>query len=138
MSLLAALAAWLPLVAPTPPAPVLAALATGCGDAKEGVRRAWLRTAAAALAAAPGLAASCGGCVAPLLKVLQEALVKPVLRGDGVVALLVAAQLAAADTAAGECGALRVAGMQVLSLVTVPLPGLQTPNSLFVKAGHAL
>jgi hypothetical protein len=43
--------------------------------------------------------------VAALLKVLQEALVKPVLRGDGVVALLVAAQLAAADTAAGEGGA---------------------------------
>jgi hypothetical protein len=79
--------------------------------------------------------------VAPLLKVLQEALVKPVLRGDGVVALLVAAQLAAADTTAGGYGALRgllVRRCGVLSLLTIPLPSLQTPNSLLVKAGHAL
>jgi hypothetical protein len=102
LALLSCLAAWLPKCSgPTPPA-VVQQLAAGLAEPKEALRRGNLRAAVAAVRAQPGLAAAMGPLAAPLAKLVSEGCAKAVARADGVAALLLAAQLAAADSAAGE------------------------------------
>lgn len=104
LALLSCLAAWLPKCsAGTPPA-VVQQLAAGLAEPKEGLRRGNLRAALAAAKAQPGLAAAMGPLAAPLAKLVSEGCAKAVARADGVAALLLAAQVAAADSAAGERG----------------------------------
>jgi hypothetical protein len=100
LALLACLAAWLPKC-DTPPTAAVTQLAAGLSEAKEGLRRGSLRAALAAVQAAPGLAASLDPLAAPLAKLVTEGCAKAVARADGVAALLLAAQVAAADSAAG-------------------------------------
>lgn len=104
LALLTCLAAWLPKCAAPPPAAVQQ-LAAGLSEPKEGLRRGTLRAAAAAVAAAPGLAGPLGPLATPLAKLVGEGCAKAVARADGVAALLLAAQVAAADSAAGVWGA---------------------------------
>lgn len=107
LALLSCLAAWLPKCTPTPPAAAVQQLAAGLGEAKESLRRGNLRAAAAAVKAAPGLAGAMGPLAAPLAKIVSEGCAKAVARADGVAALLLAAQVAAADSTAGVWGWVR-------------------------------
>lgn len=77
-------------------------LVSGLSEAKEGLRRGNLRAALAAVKAQPGLAAHLGPLAAPLGKLVAEGCAKAVARADGIAALLLAAQVSAADSAAGK------------------------------------
>jgi hypothetical protein len=105
IALLSCLASWLPqLGAGAPlPAPLVPQLAACLSEPKDGLRRATLRAAGAALQRRPELAAGLGALAVPLGKLVAEGCAKAVARGDGVVALLLAAQVAAADGSAGVC-----------------------------------
>jgi hypothetical protein len=105
LALLSCLAAWLPKCN-TPPSVVVQQLAAGLAEPKEPLRRGNLKAALAAVKAQPGLAAALGSAAAPLAKLVSEGCAKAVARADGIAALLLAAQVAAADSAAGEdlCG----------------------------------
>lgn len=101
LALLSCLAAWLPACSSVPQA-VVAQLAAGLTEPKESLKKGNLRAAVAAVQAAPGLAADLGPLAAPLGKLVAEGMTKAVARGEGIAALLLAAQVAAADTAAGD------------------------------------
>jgi hypothetical protein len=77
-------------------------VAAGLAEPKESLRRGWLGVLLGVARGAPDLVAALGVVAGPLAKILADAQAKPVLRGEGVMALMVAAQLAAADEAAGE------------------------------------
>jgi hypothetical protein len=77
-------------------------LAAGLAEPKEPLRRGNLKAALAAVKGQPGLAAALGSAAAPLAKLVAEGCAKAVARADGVAALLLAAHVAAADSAAGE------------------------------------
>jgi hypothetical protein len=83
------------------PEPVAAQLAAALAEPKEGLRKAALAAAGSVLRAAPGLAGQLGALAAPLAKIVAEGMAKAVARGNGIVALQLAAQIAAADAAAG-------------------------------------
>lgn len=102
MALLACLAAWLPAVG-SAPEPVVAHLAAALGEAKDAIKRAALAATAQVLRATPGLAGQLGALAAPLAKIVSEGCAKAVARANGIVALQLAAQIAAADPAAGVC-----------------------------------
>ncbi|KAF8055816.1 hypothetical protein HT031_006591 [Scenedesmus sp. PABB004] len=108
LALLAALAEWLPRCAEVP-TPVATGLAGALGDAKDSVRRTALVAAMAAVRDAPGLASGLAPLAAPLAKLVTEGCAKAVARGNGIAALLLAAQVAAAD--AGAAAALAKAGV---------------------------
>jgi hypothetical protein len=101
VALLACLAAWLPRCGAVPQ-PVAAQLAAALAEPKEGLRKAALAAAADVLRAAPGLAGQLGALAAPLAKIVAEGMAKAVARANGIAALQLAAQIAAADAAAGE------------------------------------
>lgn len=101
LALLSCLAAWLPKCS-TPPPAVVQQLAAGLAETKEPLRRGSLRAALAAVKGQPGLAAALGSAAASLAKLVSEGCAKAVARADGIAALLLAAQVAAADSAAGE------------------------------------
>lgn len=100
LALLSCLAAWLPKCSAAPAA-VVQQLAAGLAEPKEYLKRGNLRAALAAVKAQPSLAAALGPLAAPLAKLVSEGCAKAVARADGVAALLLAAQVAAADSAAG-------------------------------------
>ena len=83
------------------PADVPLALAAGLAETKEALRRGWLQVLLAVCRGAPALVSSLGAVAGPVGKILSDAQAKAVLRGEGLMALMVAAQLAAADDAAG-------------------------------------
>eukprot|EP00775_Hariotina_reticulata_P008383 gene8383-8567_t len=99
LALLSCLAAWLPACSSVPQV-VVTQLAAGLTEPKESLKKGNLRAAVAAVQAAPGLAADLGPLAAPQVKLVAEGMTKAVARGEGIAALLLAAQVAAADPAA--------------------------------------
>lgn len=100
LALLSCLSVWLPKCGTVPPA-VVQQLASGLSDPKEALRKGNLKAALVAVNAQPGLAAQLGPLAAPLAKLVSEGCAKAVARADGIAALLLAAQVAAADSTAG-------------------------------------
>jgi len=100
LALLSCLSAWLPKCS-SAPAAVVSQLSAGLAETKEGLRRGNLKAALAAVKAQPGLAAQLGPLAGPLAKLVSEGCAKAVARADGIAALLLAAQVAGADSAAG-------------------------------------
>ncbi|MEW5308073.1 MAG: hypothetical protein WDW38_000060 [Sanguina aurantia] len=100
VALLGALGVWLPCCGAAPPAAAVALLAAGVRDTKEGLRRAHLRAAVAALKSCPAMAAHLAPLVEGCSKNVADGCGKALLRLDGVLSLAVAAQVAAMDPAA--------------------------------------
>lgn len=102
IALMSCLARWLPCCGLSGcSAAVSAQLAAGLGDAKDSLRKACLCAALAATRAVPGMAAQLTPVAAPAAKLVAEGGAKAVSRGIGVSALLVGAQVAAANPEAG-------------------------------------
>ena len=75
-------------------------MADGLAEKRDSLRAAHLRVLVQLLRSQPEAAKAAAELVSPLLKLLTDALSKPALRGDGVVALLVLSQIASADSSA--------------------------------------
>ena len=79
------------------PASVVTRMADGLAEKRDSLRAAHLRVLAQLLRSQPEAAKQATELASPLLKLLTDALSKPAMRGDAVIALLVLSQIASAD-----------------------------------------
>jgi len=96
LATLKALCSWAARCHGLPPS-VVTRMAEGLAEKRDSLRAAHLRVLAQLLRSQPEAARGAAELASPLLKLLTDALSKPALRGDGVVALLVLSQIASAD-----------------------------------------